>query len=133
MLTGMDAPDELDAVLARLPQQTPAQMYAELQEARRAAETAPWPEPSIIPMPTYPDDVRGLLGGTMRFGCPLGCDWHHDEHPGRDAALEPLVLPLDPDQFEETLTAQANDRAEAFRARVEAAIVDHFEQAHPGR
>ncbi|MEU3862902.1 hypothetical protein AB0F03_37425 [Streptomyces sp. NPDC028722] len=42
-------------------------------------------------------------------------------------------MPLDPDRIDDFLTAQANSRAEAIQARVEQAIADHFQQAHPGR
>ncbi|MFE2424615.1 hypothetical protein [Streptomyces hokutonensis] len=125
--------DDLDALLARLPMKSPREAYDEMMAAREAAAAAPLPEPSIIAMPTYPDDRWGRLGGTIRFGCPLGCGWHHDENPGLEAATEPLVLPLDLSRLDEALTAQANARAEAFRVRVETAITAHYAADHPGR
>ncbi|MEH0579148.1 hypothetical protein QBA54_32775 [Streptomyces sp. B21-108] len=123
----------MEAALARMPRRTVAEDFAELQAARRAAEAAPWPETTMIPMPDYPYMWPHPLGDTLRFPCPLGCGWHRDEHPGRDAATERLVLPLDPEQLDQVLTAQVEARAEAFRARVEGEIADHFEQAHFGR
>ncbi|MGW4731857.1 hypothetical protein ACWEQC_22285 [Streptomyces shenzhenensis] len=124
--------DDLDALNARLPKQSTAELFAELQTARRAA-AAVLPEPTTIPGPDFPYRRPHPLAGTVRFSCPLGCDWHHDEHPGREAATERLVLPLDSEQLDKALTAQAEARAEVFRERVEGAIADHFEQAHPGR
>jgi hypothetical protein len=83
-------------------------------------------------MPDYPYGFRHPLSGTMRFSCPLGCGWYHDENPSHEP-LGTFVVPLDPAKLEEALTAQADARHEAFRVRVEAAITGHFEQAHPGR
>ncbi|WP_406177935.1 hypothetical protein [Streptomyces canus] len=40
---------------------------------------------------------------------------------------------MDKHRTVEAITDQANTRAEVFRARVEAAIKEHFTQAHPGR
>ncbi|MEU3782694.1 hypothetical protein [Streptomyces sp900129855] len=125
-----EADRTIEAALARMPRRTGAEDFAELQAARRAAEAAPWPEPTIIPMPDFPFMWPHPLAGTVRFPCTLGCGWHHDEQPGLDAATERLVLPLDPEQLDQALTAQAETRAEAFRARVEGAIADHFEQEH---
>lgn len=132
MLSRMTDAPELDELLARLPQKTPAEAFAEIEAARRAAESAPWPEPSIIPAPTYPYGLRHPLGGTVRFSCLLGCGWHHDENPSREP-VGPLFFPLDPAKLSEALTAQADARAEAFRRRVESAISDHYEAAHPNR
>ncbi|MDX3069320.1 hypothetical protein PV518_45530 [Streptomyces sp. ND04-05B] len=117
---------DLNEIMARLSFE-PIDVYAEIEAARRAAAAAPLPEPSIIPMPEFP------AFGLVRYPCPLGCGWHHDEHPGRDVAAERLVLPADVDRLDEALTAHAYARAEALKARIEAAISGHFEQAHPGR
>ncbi|MDV9197029.1 hypothetical protein [Streptomyces sp. Wh19] len=123
----MEDRQDLDELLARVRQKTARDLFAEMEAAGRADEAAPWPEPSVIPMPSYP------RRGTLRFSCPLGCGWHHDEDPGREAATERLVVPLDPDLVSEALTAEANARAQAFKTRVEAAITDHFAEAYPGR
>ena len=83
-------------------------------------------------MPDYPYRLGHPLGGTIRYRCPLGCDWFHDEHPGAEPML-PVRLPTDPDRLGEALTAQATARHAAFQQRVETAITDHYEQQHPGR
>ncbi|MFI1956931.1 hypothetical protein ACH46L_03320 [Streptomyces althioticus] len=128
----MDDARDLEDLMARMPRPSGRELLAEVEAARRAAETA-LPEPTTLPMPESPYPLAHPLGGTLRFPCPLGCGWHHDVHPGRAAAQERLVLPADPERLEAALTAQAEVRAVMFRAGVEAAIAEHFEQAHPGR
>ncbi|MFF5655183.1 hypothetical protein [[Kitasatospora] papulosa] len=128
----MNAHDSDDDLLALLPKPTPRQMFDELQAARAAAEAAPPPEPSVIPMPDYPYALGHPLAGTVRFRCPLGCGWFHDENPGAEP-LGPVLLPADLDRLNEALTAQATARHAAFRERVETAITGHYEQQHPGR
>ncbi|WP_146229036.1 hypothetical protein [Streptomyces sp. NWU339] len=131
----MDAHDDLDELMARLPKRSPREVFEELTAARRAA-AATLPELTTIPVPSYPYGWSMLdhpLGGTMRFACVLGCGWYHDENPAREAAIAPLVMPLDPEKADEALTAQAENRAAVFRARVEITIAEHFDQAHPGR
>ncbi|MFE3146546.1 hypothetical protein ACFXJ6_07770 [Streptomyces sp. NPDC059218] len=123
----MDDRQDLDELLARIQQRKPHDLFAEVEAARRADEAAPWPEPSIIPMPSHP------RRGTLRFSCPLGCGWHHDENPGRMAATERLAVPFDLELVDEALTAQADARVQVLQARVEAAITDHVAEAHPGR
>ncbi|MEU3510822.1 hypothetical protein ABZ733_23575 [Streptomyces longwoodensis] len=119
-----DEDQELREVLARLPQRTPAELPAELQAARHASAEA-WIEPTIGPMPQFP------TWGVVRYPCPLGCGWHHDEQPGAEA-FGPILLPLDdPAQLDAALTARASERAELYHARVEAAVADHWAQAHP--
>ncbi|MER7477471.1 hypothetical protein ABTX60_07410 [Streptomyces sp. NPDC126510] len=119
---------ELEAVMARLPRRTPAEVFAEIEAARRAERNAPWPEPSIVPTSEFP------AFGVIRYPCPLGCGWHHQEEPGVDA-YGPIVVaaPYDSQAVSAALTASANERGELFRERVEAALVDHYETAHPGR
>ncbi|MBC9729240.1 hypothetical protein [Streptomyces sp. TRM68367] len=114
----MDDVDDLDEWLARLPKRSPREQLAELEAARRADAAARLPEPTTIPMPDFPYMPGHPLAGMVRFSCPLGCGWHHDENPGRDEAAEPLVVPLDPELWEAALVARAEARAEAFRARV---------------
>lgn len=123
---------DLDELLARLPLKSPAEVWAEMEAACKAAEAAPPPEPSIIPMPDFPYGFRHPLSGTMRFHCPLGCGWHHDENPSLEP-VGPLILPADPAKLSEALTAQADARAEAFCRRVELAITGHYAAAHPDR
>lgn len=116
---------EIEAAVKRLPLMD----LAEFLRARRETEWSP-PEPSVIPQPEFP--VR--FGGIVRYRCPLGCAWHHDENPGRDAAVESLRLTLPanctPDDLSAALDAHANERARTVRARIEQAITDHYETAH---
>lgn len=112
--------DDLDALTVRLPKKSAADLLAELQAHRAAG--AVLPEPTTIPEPEFPYQLSHPLGGTVRFSCPRGCGWHHDEHPDREKATERLVLPLDLEQLDKALTAQAEAQAEAFRARIEGAI-----------
>lgn len=128
----MDDARDLDALMARMPRQSGPELLAHLEAARRAADAVP-AEPTTLPMPDSPYPLRHPLGGTLRYSCPLGCGWHHDVNPGRSVAQERTVLPADPDRLEAALTAQAEVRAVMFRAGVETAIAEHFEQAHPGR
>ncbi|WP_019061671.1 hypothetical protein [Streptomyces prunicolor] len=115
----------LNEVLARL-SRDPVDVFAEIEAARRAAEAAPLPEPSIIPMPEFP------AFGLVRYPCPLGCGWHHDERPGLEP-FGPITLPADPGALSAALTAHADARAEALRQRIENALSDHYEVAHPDR
>ncbi|MEU6988538.1 hypothetical protein ABZ946_34855 [Streptomyces sp. NPDC046324] len=75
-----------------------------------------------------------LAGGTVRFSCPRGCRWHHDENPGLDAAMETyrLVLPVGatPQDVTEAINRKASADARALQERVTAALVDHDQQAH---
>lgn len=70
----------------------------------------------------------------IRYPCPLGCGWYHQEEPGLDA-YGPFIVaaPNDPQAVSAALTAHANERAEVYRQRVEKALVDHYETSHPGR
>ncbi|MGW2100339.1 hypothetical protein ACWCPX_22075 [Streptomyces olivaceoviridis] len=129
----MDDASDLDEWLAWLPKPSPREALAELLAAREAAAAAPPPEPTTIPTPDFPYPLGHPLAGTVRFWCPLGCGWYHDERSHLDASAQPLVVPVDPARLAEALTEQANARHAAFQARVERAIADHFEQAHPGR
>ncbi|WP_159052330.1 hypothetical protein [Streptomyces longwoodensis] len=119
-----DEDQELREVLARLPRRTPAEVLAEIEAARRASASA-WAPPSIVPMPDFPEF------GLVRYACPLGCGWHHDEQPGAEA-FGPILLPVgDRADLDAALTAHAGERAEVYQARVEAAVAEHWAQAHP--
>ncbi|MGW5426903.1 hypothetical protein ACWET9_06700 [Streptomyces sp. NPDC004059] len=114
---------DLDAALARLPQPS----LADILRAQREAETTP-PPATTIPQPDF------TLGGVVRFHCPLDCGWHHDENtdPG---PVGSLLLPADftGDDLSAAITSAAEVRSNNFRLRVEQAISDHFNAAHPGR
>lgn len=116
----MDDRFDLDAALARLPQ-------PDLLRAQREAEQAP-PAVTSIPEPSL------LSGGVARFHCPLDCGWHHDENtdPG---PVGTLLLPagFTGETLSDAITSAAEVRSNNFRLRVEQAISDHFQAAHPGR
>ncbi|MFI1485809.1 hypothetical protein [Streptomyces sp. NPDC020747] len=105
-----------------------ADFLREVEDARRAAEQAPPPPPSTIPMPDF------RPGCIARFRCPLECGWHHDEStdPG---PMGPLLLPANftADDLSAAMSSQAEVRGNNFRLRVELAISEHFDAAHPGR
>ncbi|MGX1514059.1 hypothetical protein [Streptomyces collinus] len=130
----MTADPELDVLLAALPKPSPREMMAELLEARRRAESAP-AEASIIPQPEHEfPDGRRWWEPVLAFGCPHRCGWAHREDPHanftEEAAL-PLVIPAgSPEEVSRAISAQANARAEAQRARIEGAILEHLQTAH---
>lgn len=115
---------DIEAAMARLPQPT----IDDLLRARREAEQAPPPPPTTIPTPEFPSF------GVVRFNCPLGCGWRHDENPGLEP-MGPLLLPADstPDDLSAAISSQAAVRGNNFRLRVEQVIADHFTEAHPDR
>jgi hypothetical protein len=118
--------EELNAVAAGLPP-------VDLISARRRAEqehAAAW-EPTTIPMPEH------LAGGIVRFPCPRGCPWFHDENPGRDAATERYVLVVPsanptPEEVADAISRKAADRAAAVRERIERAVAAHDHEVHSG-
>jgi hypothetical protein len=124
MLYAMADDFDLDAVFARLPQPS----LADIQQARHEAEQGPPPPPSTIPQPEF------LPGCIARFHCPLACGWHHDEStdPG---PMGPLLLPADftSVNLSAALTSEAEIRGNGLRLRIEQAIAEHFTEAHPGR
>jgi hypothetical protein len=121
---------DIEAAVRRLPQPS----LADILRARREAEQAPPPPPTTIPLPESPYPFRHPLGGTMRFHCPLGCGWWHDENPGAELP-GPILLPVDftDGDLSAAFTSMAEVRGNNVRLRVEQAIADHFTQAHPGR
>lgn len=58
---------DIEAAVARMPRSVPDEMLT----ARWAAESAPPPEPTIVPEPTFPYPLNTGHGGTARFPCPL--------------------------------------------------------------
>jgi len=103
-------------------------------ETMLRARAAPPPEPGIIPRPEYPYPLRHLLAGTVRYRCPHDCGWWHDELPDMEQP-GPLVFPADPTPADITqaITTAANARHDAYRARVECVLTEHFDAAHEGR
>jgi hypothetical protein len=120
---------ELDEFLARLPQRSPAEDLAMLEAAR----DAPRPEPTIIPMPEYPQGKPFGWCGEARYPCALGCGWAHVEDVG-EWLCEPFSIRVDDlGSIGQVLTERADERAAVMRARIETAIRDHFAAVHPGR
>ncbi|TMU98203.1 hypothetical protein [Streptomyces sp. DASNCL29] len=64
----------------------------------------------------------------------MSCGWYHEENPSAELP-GPIRLPAEftPDDINLAITAQANARGEKMHARVEAAIIAHYDEAHPGR
>ncbi|MEV6565878.1 hypothetical protein [Streptomyces kronopolitis] len=120
--------DELEAALAKV-SDAPMQLDGALR-AQREAKPAPLPEPSVIPLPDF------RAGGVVRFHCPRGCGWYHDENPGRDAAtaVSRIVLPAVPTSADVTaaISALSNARAQAQQKRIETAFTQHDEMQHRG-
>jgi hypothetical protein len=114
---------DLNAALARLPQPS----LADVLRAQREAKATP-PPVSAMPQPDF------RPGGVARFHCPLDCGWHHDENtdPG---PVGSLLLPANftGEDLSAAITSAVEVRSNDFRLRVEQAISDHFDAAHPGR
>jgi hypothetical protein len=125
----MDDGFDLDAALARLPQPS----LAEMLRAQREAELTP-PPATTIPQPEFPHPLRSILGGTVRYHCPLDCGWYHDARPD-DEPMGPLLLPagFTTEDLSEAVSSQAAVRVNNHRLHVEQAIQEHFDASHPGR
>lgn len=128
----MDDFSDIEAATARLARQRPDSVLAALRE-QDAAPTV-LPEPTIIPSPEFPYGLRSPGAGTARFLCPLGCGWYHEEDPAAEQ-LGPLLLPagFTTADLSAAITNQADARAAAGRARIEAALAAHFADKHPTR
>lgn len=90
-----------------------------------ARNRAPEPPPATtIPMPEFPHR------GVARFRCPRGCGWFHDE-PTDPGPLS-LIVPAGcgPDVIADTISLNAEARHLTQRDRIEAALSEHYEQAH---
>ncbi|MFJ4627212.1 hypothetical protein [Streptomyces sp. NPDC088847] len=132
----MSAADiDIDQLLAALPAPDPRQMWDELQAARRAAETAPPPEPSIIPTPehVYPPGHRWWWR-FLAFPCAHRCGWAHLEdlllNDLEDAARPFVISARTPAEMTQAITARADARAEAQRQRIEDAVRQHLRTDH---
>lgn len=108
----------------------PAEDFDEIEDAvDAAARVVELPPLTTIPAPEY------LPGCVIRYWCPLGCGWWHDELVGAEPPAPPLILPsgFTSADIDRALSEQAAARERAYVARVEQAIAGHFEAAHPGR
>ncbi|WP_328638343.1 hypothetical protein [Streptomyces canus] len=127
--------DDLADLLAALPPYDPLAMLREVEEARRAAETAPPPEPSIIPQAehVYPAG-RLWWAPILAFPCPHRCGWAHMVDPvaaDLEDAARPFVIPAGTaEEVSRAISARADARAEEQRAGLEDAIREHLRTAH---
>ncbi|GAA2929982.1 hypothetical protein [Streptomyces enissocaesilis] len=114
---------DIEAVMKRLPQPT----LDDVLRAQREAENTP-PPVTTMPQPGFHP------GGIVRYHCPFGCGWSHDENPSLEPT-GPLLLPANftSGNISDAITSMAEVRGKAYARRVEQAIADHFESAHPER
>ncbi|MFJ3249040.1 hypothetical protein [Streptomyces sp. NPDC086782] len=131
----MTADTDLDDLIAALPKQSPCEVLAELEAARRAAAATPL-EQTIIPEPDLPPLWPHPESGIVRFPCALGCGWAHAENAYLNDLEDSrrLVIPLGTEEeMTRAITVHAEARAEAQRKRIEDAIRAHFQESHPGQ
>lgn len=97
-----------------------------------------------LPVPEFPYPLGSAQSGCVRWSCPQGCGWHHDEWPGREPGK--IVIPAgvetdgrtvaevlaacDPADLDRALTASAAAREEARYLRVRTALDEHARTAH---
>lgn len=118
--------EEIAAAAARMPDEEVADVWRALREINAAPPPAELPPLTTIPTPEY------LPGCVIRYRCPLGCGWWHDERVGAEPS-GPLILPagFTSEDIDRALTEQAAARERAYVARVEQAVAGHFDAAHP--
>lgn len=128
-MTTADPMEEVEAALAAM-----AREFREgLVRQWWKAATEPPPPQSLLPSPQFPYGLRHPNAGAVRWNCPRGCGWWHEENPGRELP-GPLRLPagFTSEDVSEAITRQAQERSEALQRRVEDAITEHYTTAHPG-
>ncbi|NRQ31297.1 hypothetical protein HII36_05520 [Nonomuraea sp. NN258] len=108
--------------------------HMDVLRAQQEAAKAPPPPPTVIPEPEFPYPPQHALGGVVRFRCPFGCPWYHDENPGAEAPGR-FMLPADFTQEDVTsaISLEAEARRNALLVRVERAITVHLAVDHPDR
>lgn len=109
----------------------------EMLDARRAAEQAPPPEPTIIPMPEFIGGRGRLISTVIRYPCTVpggGCPWGYVVDVGLRVA-EKFTLSVSgfPEGLDRAITDQAAQRLRDLRERIEEAFGEHFELFHPGQ
>lgn len=131
-MTTADPMEDVEAALAAMPREAREEL---VRQWWKAATAPPPPQPalSLFPPPQFPYGPRHPDAGAVRWNCPLGCGWWHEENPGRELP-GPLRLPagLTSEDVSEAVSRQAQERSEALRQRVEDAITEHYGTAHPG-
>ncbi|MYR61125.1 hypothetical protein GTY54_34510 [Streptomyces sp. SID625] len=128
----MTADTDLDELRAGM-QKTPREAFAELEAARRAAE-ARTPERTIIPEPELPPLWPHPGSGIVRFPCPLGCGWAHEED-AYALDVEPISVPLhsSPAEISRIFAERSERGSRALQRRIGSAVREHFVQAHHGQ
>lgn len=106
--------DPLDAVLVSPLARLEPDWMDDVLAARRRDVQEPLPV-RTLPMPEL------LRGGVLRYRCPLGYPWWHDEDPGREEP-SPLLLPAGytSEDLAAALTSAAEVRNNALRRALEA-------------
>lgn len=125
---------DLDDLLAALPLKSPREVYGEIEAARRAAELAPPPEGTIIPMPEYPYIVNAPvqrhpslpMRSRLRVGARRRC-LHGGPRADRRASGGSAQ------DINRIFNERSGQRAAVLRGRVETAIRGHITAAHSGR
>lgn len=127
----VSANTDLDDLLDRLRPQSAGEALVEIAAARRAAESRE-PQRTIIPDPELPPLWPRSGSGIVRFPCVIACGWAHEEGVYESDA-EPISVPLSAgaEELNRVLTERAERRSAKVRARAEAAVREHFAQAHP--
>lgn len=130
----MSPDDDLDAMVRELfAGQNPVREWL---TAKAAAEQAPPPEPSIIPMPEYPPSR--FLTGVVVYRCTAGdrsCKWAYVVDTALQEAREPLRIPWpgSGEDISRAITEQAEERMRALKERIEDALREHFTLFHSGQ
>lgn len=129
----MTADTDIDELLARLPQPSTREVFAQIEAARRADE-ARTPHRTIIPEPLLPPLWPDPGSGIVRFPCALGCGWSHGEDTYATDE-DPISVPLraSSEEIGRIFAERAERRDAVVRERVESAIRDHFAAAHEGQ
>ncbi|MFJ5037922.1 hypothetical protein [Streptomyces parvulus] len=101
-------------------------MAAREADARREPHRTIIPEPVMPPLWPHPDS------GIMRFPCGLGCGWSHSEDVYDDGPPVSVRLGASAEEIGRVFAERAEQRGAQVRARIEAAVLDHFAQEHAG-
>lgn len=131
-MTGQDALDRINALLAELPQETAAALVQRLHQDAAGMAAEADQAPPLMRGPEFPWGLHGYNAATARYTCRQpGCGMVYleavDELPG------PITLPVNftSDDVSAAITAQAAERHRERLARVEAAFRSHYRAEHP--
>lgn len=127
--------DDLDAIVrAHFANRDPV---AEWFAVRKAAEEAPPPEPTVIPLPEFIGGGGSLISRAIRYPCTVpggGCPWGYVVDMGSEVTKSfTLSVSGFPEGLDRAITEQAEQRTRDLRERIEEAFGEHFKLAHPGQ